>query len=370
MERAVELARRGWGRVHPNPMVGCVLVRDGIVIAEGWHAEYGGPHAEVAALQRAGDDAAGATAYISLEPCDHHDKTPPCSEALIASRVTRVVFGAVDPGAGSSGGARRLEAHGIEVVGPLFDRDRARRENPAFFHKFEFDRPYVALKLAISVDGMIASRPGSRTAITGPDAGADVHRLRAGFDGILAGSETAVVDDPLLTVRGDVLPRVAPTRIILDGRGRLTSGAALFKDIAACPVLVITTAAASADALDAVRIAGAKVRVVEQREGHVDVARALDALRDEGLMTLLCEGGGRLAAALLKADLISRFYLYQAPRSLGAAGVGLLGDDEVGTRRWARAAGELRVPKGWTLVEGPRTLGPDVMTVWDRVVAF
>ncbi len=169
-------------------MVGCVLAREGRVIAEGWHEELGGAHAEVNALKRAGKQARGATAYVSLEPCDHFGRTPPCSSALVQAGIARVVYGATDPGPESGGGSQTLRAGGVDVVGPVLDGEEARRENPAFFFNQEHGATYVALKLAQTLDGRIAEAPGCRTAITGPEARQETHRLRAGFDGVMVGS--------------------------------------------------------------------------------------------------------------------------------------------------------------------------------------
>jgi diaminohydroxyphosphoribosylaminopyrimidine deaminase/5-amino-6-(5-phosphoribosylamino)uracil reductase len=348
-------------------MVGCVLVKDGQVVSEGWHAEYGGPHAEVAALGAAGSGAAGATAYVSLEPCDHQGKTPPCSRALIEAGIGRVVFGAADPGPNSSGGADTLRAAGIETEGPNFDDGRARRENPVFFHGVESDTPYVALKLAASHDGKIAARVGERTAVTGPQAVADVHRLRAGFDAILVGSETVLVDDPLLTVRGDAPPRVAPLRVVLDGRGRVSTDAALFRDVDVTPLLMVTSQGTDDAVRSAWERAGATVRTVGVDGGRMAVEAVLQVLSGMGVRSLLCEGGAEVAASLLRADRVERFYLYRAEGVLGVGGPGLLGVDEAATRAWLRASIDGRPPEGWELVEGPRPMDADVLTVWDRV---
>ncbi len=166
LQRAVEIGRNGWGRVHPNPMVGCVIVRAGEVIAEGWHEALGGPHAEVNALRQAGDLSRGATAYVSLEPCNHFGRTPPCSTALREAGVSRVIYGATDPGSDSSGGGKALRSAGVEVIGPVLSPNEARRENPAFFFNHASQATYLALKLAQTLDGRIADASGHRTSIT------------------------------------------------------------------------------------------------------------------------------------------------------------------------------------------------------------
>ncbi len=356
LERAVELGRRGWGKVHPNPMVGCVLVRDGVVVAEGWHRVYGGPHAETVALEIAGPAARGATAYVSLEPCRHEGKTPACTRALVASGVARVVFGAMDPGPESAGGADELIAAGVSVSGPHFDGVRARTLNPAFFHRHERDTPWVALKLAVSLDGAIAAREGVQTALTGPEADREVHRLRSGFDGLMVGGATARVDDPRLTVREGFEPRVPPVRIVLDPSARLSSQSALFDEIDRAPVWVFTRDDASEAELERLESAGATVHPVPAHGAHVlDLACVLTTCREAGLSAVLCEGGGQLAGALLRDDFVSRIYLFVAPRFLGPQAVPAFCDAPV------HGAGS-----AWVPATAARTLGADTLITLDR----
>lgn len=356
LERAVALGARGWGRVHPNPMVGCVLVRDGEVVGEGWHGVFGGPHAETVALEAAGPRARGATAYVSLEPCRHEGKTPACTRALVASGIARVVFGAADPGADSGGGGAELAAAGIDVVGPVFDDTRTRRLNPAFHHRFASDRPWVAVKLAVSLDGGLASAPGLRTDLTGPEARSEVHRLRAGFDGIVVGGVTARVDDPLLTVREGVRPRVPPVRIVLDPGASLASDAAILRDAADVPVWIFTRNDAPEAELERLEAAGASVHPTGARGPHeLDLRGVLRYCREAGLSALLCEGGGRVAAALHRDGLVDRLYLFVAPRTLGDAAVPAFpgwGDDA-----------------GWERAAPPEAFGDDILLTFDRVRA-
>jgi len=205
MRRALELAEAGWGHVHPNPLVGAVVVRDGVVVGEGYHTAFGAPHAEVEALRAAGERARGSTVYVTLEPCAHHGKTPPCTDALLTAGAARVVYAAEDPGQDAGGGGAVLAARGVDVSAGV-ERAAARRQNAAFFHALERRRCYVALKYGMSLDGRLARGAGQRTVVTGPESHAQVHRLRAGFDAIMVGGETARVDDPLLTARGDIEP--------------------------------------------------------------------------------------------------------------------------------------------------------------------
>src|SRR5688500_1184460 len=221
MTRALELARRGWGRVHPSPMVGAVLLEDGNVIGEGHHAEFGGPHAEAVALAAAGTRAFGATVVVTLEPCAHTGKQPPCADALIRAGVRRVVAAMRDPNPVAAGGADRLRGAGIEVELGLLGEE-ACVQNAAFLHAFRgADRPYVALKLATTLDGRIADARGRSRWISGAEARDFVHWLRAGFDAVGTGGRTAAVDDPALTVRGPVSPRILPRRVVFDQSLRL-----------------------------------------------------------------------------------------------------------------------------------------------------
>jgi diaminohydroxyphosphoribosylaminopyrimidine deaminase/5-amino-6-(5-phosphoribosylamino)uracil reductase len=324
LERARQLGRRGWGRVHPNPMVGCVLVRDGRVVAEGYHQVFGGPHAEVVALEAARSLAEGATAYVTLEPCNHQGKTPPCARALVAAGVRRVVYGVADPGVESSGGADTLRRAGVEVTGPVWSPAEGRAENAAFFHAARTDTPWVALKLAMTLDGCVAAAPGVRTRITGLEAEREVHRLRSGFDAVMVGAGTARIDDPRLTVRLAPAGRIAPKRIVLDAEGSLPSGAALLEEAAQIPVHVFVRRGAPEHRVARLEKAGAHVHPVPAREGTgggLDLGAVLTACREMGVGSILCEGGPRMAASLLGEGRVQRLYLFVAPFTLGVSGV-------------------------------------------------
>ena len=318
MRRALELAARGWGRVQPNPMVGAVVTdASGAVVAEGWHEEYGRAHAEAAALEQAGERARGGTLYVTLEPCAHHGKTPPCTDAVLRSGVARVVVALRDPDPIAAGGIERLRAAGIEVVTGLEEQAAADR-NAAFLHWHRTGTPYVALKLAMSLDARIAAAPGRTTTITGPAAHADVHRLRAGFDAILVGGETARVDDPRLTVRGALEPRRAPIRVVLASDARIAADSALASDTATAPTWLF---AAPDPAGDAAALEARGVRVARARRasgGGLDLDDVVAQLAAADVRAVLCEGGARLGSALLAAGLVQRLYLYVAPLLLGA----------------------------------------------------
>lgn len=316
IRRAIALAANGWGRVSPNPMVGCVLVRDSEVVGQGWHREYGQPHAEVEALRAAGDHARGATAYVSLEPCSHWGKTPPCTGALIEAGVRRVVFGGFDPNPKARGGAEVLRDAGLEVVGGV-EETAVRDQNAVFFHAHASegaDRPFVALKLAMSLDARIADRDGRSVWITGEASRAEVHRLRAGYDAIAVGIGTALADDPLLTVRGALEPRVPPVRIVFDRKLRLPLETKLVLSAREVPVWAVCEPDAPADHRHALEEAGVQVIAA------AGLADQLRALREAGARSIFVEGGSVLASALLTADAVDRMYLFYAPIVIGPEG--------------------------------------------------
>ena len=355
LDRAFLLGRQGWGRVHPNPMVGCVLVRSGRVLAEGWHREFGGPHAEVDALELTGEDAVGATAYVSLEPCHHRGKTPACADALVRAGVERVVYAVADPGGEAGGGGAALGAARIQVDGPVWPVAVGRRENPMFFHGLATERPFVAVKLAVSLDGHIAAVPGQRTSVTGPAALRAAHELRAGFDAVMVGSVTARVDDPRLTVRaGSVTPRVQPARMVLDSKASLGETSALFREQEGRVIVFVRETAREAE-LERLERAGAEVRPVPAAPEGLHLGAVLDASSETGIRSILCEGGGRLASSFLAEGLARRFYLFQSPCVLGRAGVppfpGPFPDGS-----WGR----------WVPAFDPERLGNDVLTVYER----
>lgn len=334
MNRALELAWRGWGRVQPNPMVGAVLLRDDEVIGEGWHAEFGQPHAEMVALKQAGVRARGATLVVTLEPCRHRGKQPPCTEGIRRMGVRRVVIGASDPNPVAAGGALELAAAGIEVVRLNFLVE-VRRQNPAFFHAFSETgrsrRPFVALKLATSVDGAIADRFGRGRWISGPEGLAFVHWLRAGFDAIAVGGRTARADDPALTVRGPVSPRVAPARVVFSSSGNLEGANRLLATAGEIPV-VLAGGQIPKERREALQQAG-----VDLLEAATP-AETLRGLGARGMKSVLVEGGGRLAGALLAERLVDRFYWIQSPLWLGEGAIpafeGLPGADLPDAARW------------------------------------
>jgi diaminohydroxyphosphoribosylaminopyrimidine deaminase/5-amino-6-(5-phosphoribosylamino)uracil reductase len=356
LERARRLAQLGWGQVHPNPMVGCVLVRDGQVVGEGHHRIFGGPHAEIVALEDALGRAEGATAYVTLEPCNHEGKTPPCARALIEAGVTRVVYGAADPGERSGGGAETLRAAGVEVDGPRWSERSARAENPEFFHLARHDGPFVALKLAVSMDGGIAAREGERTRVTGREAEEAVHRLRSGFDAVMVGAGTVAADDPRLTVRLAPPGREPTRRVVLLPDAELAPESALFDDVAEAPLHVFCRQDASEVVLERLEAAGAHVHPVPGEGDQLELEAILRACRGLGIRSILCEGGRQLAASLLRGGHVHRFYLLVAPTTFGGQGVPAFAED---AHRIDWSAFE---PAGQ-----PERFGRDTMIVLDRV---
>ncbi|HET7632288.1 MAG TPA: bifunctional diaminohydroxyphosphoribosylaminopyrimidine deaminase/5-amino-6-(5-phosphoribosylamino)uracil reductase RibD [Gemmatimonadaceae bacterium] len=312
MRRALDLARRGWGQVAPNPMVGAVLVRDGQVVAEGFHARYGEAHAEAAALAVAGDAARGATLYATLEPCTHQGRTPPCADAIVAAGVRRVVIAVRDPNPVAAGGVARLRAAGIAVDVGEGEAD-ARELNAAFFHRFAHpERPFVTLKLATSADGAIAGADRAvRARLTGEAADRDVHHLRAGVDAIAVGIGTVLADDPRLTVRLVEAPRVAPTRVVFDSALRLPPDSLLARTAREVPVLLV---AGEPDVERARRLERLGVTILSART----LPDALRALARAGFTSLLVEGGARLAGSFLTGALVDRLVIFRAPVVLGA----------------------------------------------------
>jgi diaminohydroxyphosphoribosylaminopyrimidine deaminase/5-amino-6-(5-phosphoribosylamino)uracil reductase len=346
MRRALVLAKKGWGQTAPNPMVGAVIVKDGIVIGEGFHRRFGEPHAEVEALHAAGEHAMGATAYVSLEPCNHYGKTPPCVDALVAAGVRRVVAATRDPSPVASGGAERLRAAGIDVT---FDVEAAaaRELNAPFFHALVSDRPWVTVKLATSIDGAIADASRGPAWLTGKKARREVHRLRAGNDAIAVGLGTVRADNPELTVRDVPPPRVSPARVVFTRRGQLPLASVLARTATEVPTIVV---AESVDLGYARRLMSLGVEVM----AGTSIDEGLRGLRQRGIRSLLVEGGATITGALLGANLVDRLVIFQAPVLLGAGA--LPGFENAPTMA---AAGARRYP-----IVRRSELDDDLMTVY------
>ena len=350
MRRALELARRGSGQTAPNPMVGAVVVHDERVVGEGYHARYGEAHAEVAALAEAGPLARGSTVYVSLEPCAHSGKTPPCTDALIAAGVRRVVVASRDPNPVAAGGLERLRRAGIEVVEGV-EEGAARELNAPFFHALESPgehrRPWVTLKLALSLDSALADAQGGSRWITGPAARAAAHELRAGSDAVAVGIGTVLADDPQLTVRDAPAPRVPPLRVIFDRRARTPVSSRLVAGALEIPTILVVESPdpAAARALEA---AGVELLHAGSAEA------ALEELARRGVRSLLVEGGARLAGALLERALVDRLIIFR--------GTVLLGRGAHGAFAFAPSTSIAGAPRLRVLER--RALGDDTMTIY------
>ncbi len=348
MRRALELAWNGWGRVAPNPMVGCVILQEGVSVGEGWHAEYGGPHAERMALAAAGSRAHGATAVVTLEPCSHTGKQPPCVEAIREAGVSRVVLGASDPNPLAAGGTAHLRSVGVVVEEGIL-AEEARHQNAAFFHRHQgHDRPWTVLKLAMSLDARIADATGRSQWISGDEAREWVHWLRAGMDAIAVGGATVRADNPRLTARGSVTPRRPARRVVFAGRGSLPADSHLLTSASEVDTIVVVPPGHE----DRATLEGIGVHVIESDA----LPQAMGALKAKGVEALLVEGGGRLAGALLAEGLVDRCCLIQAPLFLGTAGVPAVAG-------WP--GGPLADATPWNVVER-RALGRDTLLVLDR----
>jgi len=327
MARALELARKGLYSTHPNPRVGCVIVRDGQVVGEGWHVRAGEPHAEVHALRQAGELARGACAYVTLEPCSHHGRTPPCAEALVKAGVARVVAAMQDPNPQVAGqGLKRLADVGIEVASGVLEAE-ARALNPGFLKRMEHGLPFVRVKLAMSLDGRTAMASGESQWITGPAARAAVQRLRARSSVVLTSASSVLAANARMTVRADELGLDAdstalamarpPLRVLIDGRLRLPLTAPFFQ---AGPVLVVTAAAPVAQYAQA----GHDLLSLPGTDGHVDLPALLRELARRGASEVLVEAGPGLAGAFAQQGLVDEYQLFIAAKFLGSSARPLL----------------------------------------------
>jgi diaminohydroxyphosphoribosylaminopyrimidine deaminase/5-amino-6-(5-phosphoribosylamino)uracil reductase len=326
MRAAIGLARRGLGRTWPNPNVGCLIVADGRVVGRGWTQPGGRPHAETEALARAGTAARGATAYVSLEPCAHHGRTPPCADALVAAGLARVVVGCTDPDPRVDGrGIGRLRQAGVAVTTGCLEAE-ACEAVAGFLARVRLGRPLFTWKAASTLDGRIATLSGDSQWITGPLARARGHLLRATHDAIMVGSGTALADDPMLTCRLPGMEMLQPVRVVVDGVLRLAPDSRLARTARQVPVWVLTTPErAKSAAAQALADAGVEVMpVAAEGEGHVELAAVAARLGERGLTRVLVEGGGGLAAAMLRAELIDRIAWFRAASLVGGDGVAAL----------------------------------------------
>lgn len=320
MKRAIELAKQGVGWTAPNPLVGAVVVKNGRVIGEGYHRKYGELHAERNALAACTEDPAGATLYVTLEPCCHYGKTPPCTEIIIEKKIAKVVIGSRDPNPKVAGkGARILREHGINVVEDYM-REACDALNPVFFHYITTKTPYVVLKFAMTLDGKIATRTGASKWITGEAARNHVHQLRGRYAGILAGIGTVLADDPMLNCRIDGAHQ--PLRIILDSHLRIPMGSRLVRSAKEYPLLIVCNESTrdreeGANRIQKLEEAGAKVWTLPEKNGHPDLNVLMQRLGEEKIDSVLIEGGGTVNEAVLKAHIVHHVYAYIAPKIFG-----------------------------------------------------
>lgn len=357
MELALTLGRRGLGRAAPNPAVGAVVVKDGVIVGRGWTAPGGRPHAEPQALARAADAAAGATLYVTLEPCSHHGKTPPCADAVIAAGIRRVVTAIEDPNPDVAGqGHARLRAAGIAVEVGLC-AGAAARDHAGHFRRVRDGRPHVILKLAVSQDDCIAGPDGQQVAITGERARERVHLLRAQCDAVLVGIGTALADDPLLTCRLPGMAERSPRRIVLDSYLRLPPTGRLAKSARQTPTWVV--ASPSAEAARATLLGAEGVHVIRcaAADGELQLDLLLRELSQRGVTRLMVEGGARVAASLLRAGLADEVWLLRGPRAIGAGGMAALHGLPLAA---ITAAPDFRL-------RTQEPLGDDTLTIYDRV---
>jgi diaminohydroxyphosphoribosylaminopyrimidine deaminase/5-amino-6-(5-phosphoribosylamino)uracil reductase len=347
MGRALELAERGWGIVSPNPMVGAVVVSaDGAIVGEGWHEGPGTAHAEVIALSQAGDAARGATLYSTLEPCNHHGRTPPCTDAIVTAGVANVVSGHGDPNPIVSGsGHATLRSAGVRVVDGVL-AERVARKNRAYLTHVTTGRPFVVWKVAMSLDGKVAARDSSSRWITGEAARADVHRMRAWADAVVVGAGTVLADDPSLTVRHEGYRGGPPLRVIVDGRGRVPSTARVFDPDA--PTLVATSTSAPGDVRERWAAAGAEVEILDASEaGTVSVGGLLERLGKRDVQGVLLEGGPTLAWRAVEEGAVDEIVVYVAPKLIGGVdapgALGGLGVDGIAAARGVEIHGFERI---------------------------
>ena len=351
---ALGLAQRGLGRVWPNPAVGCVIVKDGKVLGRGWTQAGGRPHAETEALAQAGN-AKGATAYVTLEPCAHHGKTPPCANALVDAGIIRVVSALDDPDSRVAGqGYKILHDAGIEVTENVLS-DAAADLNQGFLLNRTIGRPMFTLKMASSIDGRIATATGESRWITGPEARRQVHLMRARHDAVLIGAGTARADDPLLDVRDMGMEGENPVRIILDGGLSLSLTSRLAKTAKETPLWICHHAGLDKERKKIWEELGATlIEVAHSKTGELDLNDLAIQLGTRGITRVLCEGGGRLAASLISADLVDTLVTFTAGLAIGSEGGAVFGPLQ---------SDALKDAPRFNLVES-RTTGHDIMTTW------
>ncbi len=342
MKRAISLARRGVGKTAPNPAVGCVIVRDETVVGEGWHKKAGAPHAEINALRQAGEKSRHADAYVTLEPCSHFGKTPPCADALVRAGVARVFVGMIDPNPQVCGkGVEVLRAAGIEVITGILEKECAGL-NESFVKHVTTGLPFVILKSAMTLDGKTATASGDSKWITSEKSRSYVHKLRAVVDGIMVGVGTVIADDPQLTCRLEG-KRKDPVRIVVDSRLRIPVNARVLHLDSGSKTCIATTLRES-EKIDELRKSGVEIISCRENSGRVDLEDLLRKLGAMGIQSLLLEGGRELAGEALRLGLIDKFLLFYAPKLCGGGdGLGLFAGTGVGRMDDAQRLGDIQI---------------------------
>ncbi len=357
MQLALALGRRGLGRTWPNPAVGAIIVRDGVIVGRGWTQPGGRPHAEPEALARAGEAARGATMYVTLEPCSHIGKSPPCVDAIIAARIARVVSAIEDPNPQVAGqGHAGLRAAGIVVdVGAC--ADEAARDHAGHIHRIRDGRPHVILKLAVSSDDKIGAAGGKPVAITGDAARIRVHLLRAQNDAVMIGIGTALADDPLLTCRLPGMARRSPVRVVLDRDLRIPGASRLVHSARETPLWVMTSSVSEAAAAVRLDAAGAQVMRVRTAAMGLDLPDTLRVLAEKGVTRLMVEAGARMASSIIAGGLADEIWLLRGPAAIGPEGVAALGTMSL-TSITRSSSFQVRAEE---------SLGLDSLTIYERV---
>jgi diaminohydroxyphosphoribosylaminopyrimidine deaminase/5-amino-6-(5-phosphoribosylamino)uracil reductase len=357
MGLALTLGRRGLGRTHPNPAVGAVVVKDGVIVGRGWTQPGGRPHAEPVALAQAGEAARGATLYVTLEPCSHVGKSPPCADAIIAAGIARVVSAIEDPNPEVAGqGHAKLRNAGIAVDVGLMAEEAA-RAHAGHFRRIRDKRPHIIVKLAVSTDDKIAASGHKTVAITGEAANARMHLLRAQCDAILVGIGTVLSDDPLLTCRLPGMEARSPVRLVLDRRLRIPAKSRLVHSARSTPLWVLSSELAEAPAAAMLGATGAQViRLGSRSPAGLDLSEVVRLLAERDITRLLVEGGARVASSFVAAGLADEFWLLRGPQAIGADGVAALGALPLTAITQSPAF----------RVRASETLGKDTLTVYER----
>lgn len=321
MAMALELAAKGAGRVSPNPMVGAVVVKDGNVVGQGYHQAVGSAHAEVHALNDAGEAASGATLYVTLEPCNHYGRTPPCTEKILETGIKRVVVAMADPNPGVRGGGNAyLQEQGLEVVCGVLE-EQARRLNESFIKFIQTGHPFVVLKMAATLDGRIATTSGDARWVTGEQARLCVHRMRHSMDAILVGIGTVKADDPELTTRLPDGDGIDPIRLVLDTHLSMPPDARMLGQSSSAPTWVVCGPGADEKRRQALGDAGARILEVEVNEGRIDMPALVKRLGEMEISSLLIEGGAAVAGSALRSGIVDKVALFFAPKMLGGEGM-------------------------------------------------